>query len=115
MLVDLQIADNGLPILFFDRWVIDQVKPSVEFKVSLEPFTVKWIAVVDDYRVVISEEIGQDVQHGISEPDIQADGWFVCFNEETVNASYFRIIRKPSSVQRSMHGNGDILRRGEFV
>ena len=98
--VDLQIRYRELPVLLFDGWVIDHVKPSVEFKVSLVPFAVKWVAIVDNYSVVSPQEIGQDVQHSISEPDIQADGWFVCSNNKTVNTRYFGIIRKPSSVKR---------------
>lgn len=78
--VDPQIRYCELPVLFFDGWIIDQIKPSVEFEVSLVSFAIKWIAIVDNYRVVLSQKIDQDVQHSISEPDIQADGWFVRFN-----------------------------------
>ena len=98
--VDTQIRYRELPVLLFDGWVIDQIKPSVEFEVSLVSFAVKWVAVVDNYRVVFPQEIGQDAKHSIYEPDIQADGWFVCSNNKTVNARYFGIIRKPSSVKR---------------
>ena len=113
--VNLQIRYRELPVLLFDGWVIDQIKPSVEFEVSLVSFAVKWVAVVDNYRVVFPQEIGQDVQHSISEPDIQADGWFVCFNKETMNIPDFGIVGEPSSIQRCMHSNGHILRRGELV
>jgi hypothetical protein len=113
--VNLQILDNDLSVLFFDGRVINQTEPSVEFGVSLMPLAVERIAIVYNYRVVLFQELRQDIQHSISKPDVQAHGWFVRFDEEVTDFRYFGVIGEKSGIFGYVYGDDDILRRRKPV